>query len=283
MQPGRPSRTAAGVARRRAVHQLLDRPLVFEDPLAIPILGPQAATALRADPRHGRNGLMDRYLRAFVAARSRIAEDRLRLAVARGARQYVVLGAGLDTFAYRNPHPGLRVFEVDHPATQAWKRERLAESGIEVPESLTFVPIDFQSQTLADTLSAEGLRAGDVTFFSWLGVVPYVARERVLETLRFVATTNARGSEIVFDYGRPARSLGFVAGWAVRAVARRVAKIGEPWVTFFDPPELAAELRSAGFANVEDFGPARINSLYFPGRGDGLAVGSSGHVVAGIR
>src|SRR5271169_5540690 len=158
MQDGKFSRTAQRVAIRRAAHQLLDRPRVLDDPLALRIIGSEAAEELRSNPKE--HHAFSRAFRAFMAARSRYAEDELARAVAHGVRQYVVLGAGLDTFAYRNPHPGLRVFEVDHPATQAWKREQLLAAGIAIPFSLTFVPIDFERQTLADGLVQCGFNAG---------------------------------------------------------------------------------------------------------------------------
>ena len=156
MQEGKFSRTAQRVAIRRAAHQLLDRPRVFDDPLALRIIGREAAESLRSNQKEGH--AFSRAFRAFMAARSRYAEDELAHAFGQGVRQYVVLGAGLDTFAYRNPHAGLRVFEVDHPATQGWKREQLQAADIAITASLTFVPINFEQQTLAD-----GLRSRDST------------------------------------------------------------------------------------------------------------------------
>src|ERR1700691_5320302 len=141
MLEGKFSRTAHRVAIRRAAHQLLDQPKVLDDPLALRIIGPEAAEALRSNPKE--HHAFSRAFRAFMAARSRYAEDELARAVANGVAQYVVFGEGLDTFAYRNPHLSLRVFEVDHPATQAWKREQLSASEIPVTPSLTFMPIDF--------------------------------------------------------------------------------------------------------------------------------------------
>jgi methyltransferase (TIGR00027 family) len=144
------------VAERRAAHQLLDQPLVFEDPLAVRIIGARAEANLPEQPK---NFVAARF-RAFMAARSRFAEDELRDAVARGVRQYVILGAGLDTFAYRNPYPELRVFEVDHPSTQAWKRKRLAQVGIPVPSTMTFAPVDFTRETFDDALANAGFDEG---------------------------------------------------------------------------------------------------------------------------
>src|SRR5271169_4489280 len=171
MQVGKFSRTAQRVAIRRAAHQLLDQPRVLDDPLALRIIGSEAAEELRSNPKE--HHAFSRAFRAFMAARSRYAEDELAHVVAQGVKQYLVLGAGLDTFAYRNPHPGLRVFEVDHPATQAWKREQLQEASIPIPPSLTFVPVDFEQQTLADGLERSGFDLNASAFFSWLGVTPY--------------------------------------------------------------------------------------------------------------
>ena len=153
---GTPSGTALRVAAVRAAHRLLDDPVVFDDPLALSILGPEAEAAMRADP-YRFNDPISRGLRASLIVRSRVAEDELARAVAAGVRQYVVLGAGLDTFAYRNPFEDLRVFEIDHPATQAWKRECLDKAGIAIPDSLTFAPVDFEEGvTLAEGLAAAG-------------------------------------------------------------------------------------------------------------------------------
>ena len=155
MEHATPSRTALRVALRRAAHQLYDSPVVFPDPVAVPILGQTYAEELRRTPRR-----TDRpfsiALRAFLVARSRYAEDNLSRAVTAGVRQYVLVGAGLDTFAHRNPYPGLRVFELDHPATQLWKWDLLQRSGIPIPERLTFVPVDFESQSLSAQLQSSG-------------------------------------------------------------------------------------------------------------------------------
>src|SRR5436190_4385027 len=156
MEQGRGSRTAELIAARRAAHQLIDRPLVFTDPLAMAILPPETAARLKENPRHGNASSFAKYLRAALVVRSRFAEDELRHAVAAGVHQYVLLGAGFDTFAYRNPFSALRVFEVDHPATQAVKRARLAAAGIAVLDGTTYVPIDFATEELADALAAAG-------------------------------------------------------------------------------------------------------------------------------
>jgi methyltransferase (TIGR00027 family) len=284
MLEGRPSLTAHRVALRRAAHQLLDQPPVFEDPVALAIVGSQSAAALRADPAGAERRPGAGYLRAFMAVRSRYAEDMLAGAVERGVRQYVVLGAGLDTFAYRNPHvgQGLRVFEVDHPATQAWKRERLQEAAIPIPEGLTFAPVDFETQTLPDGLRDAGLELDTTTFFSWLGVTPYLTREAVMATLGFVATLPA-GSGIVFDYSVPRESMSWLQRAAFDRLAARVAAAGEPWQTFFEPAALQADLKQAGFSRLEDLGTAELNTRYFADRRDGLKLAGMGRLMhAGV-
>ena len=199
------------MAERRAAHQLLDKPLVFDDPLAVRIIGARAEANLPEQPK---NFVAARF-RAFMAARSRFAEDELRAAVARGVRQYVVLGAGLDTFAYRNPFPHLRVFEVDHPATQAWKRKRLAQVGIPVPSSMTFAPVDFERQTFDDGLREAGFDETAPTFFSWLGVTMYLESDIVLGIVRAIREMSATNG-VVFDYAVPRESLGFVGRLALQ-------------------------------------------------------------------
>ena len=278
MKANSPSATAERVAMRRAAHQVLDDPPVFNDPLALRIVGSAKAEALQAQTEPSERTPLSSYLRAFMAARSRFAEDQLALAVSNGTRQYVILGAGLDTFAYRSTDEAVRVFEVDHPATQAWKRQRLAEVGIAVPPHLTFAPVDFETQTLADGLRAAGFDTGLCTFFSWLGVTQYLTQEGVMATLRFIASMPA-GSAVVFDYGISPSLLQPPQRAAFDALARRVAAAGEPWRTFFDPAGLEAELRALGFGQVEDTGPDALNARYFKDRTDGLRVGSLTHLM----
>lgn len=280
MKANLPSATAQAVALRRAAHQLLDDPRVFDDPVALAILGPEDAALLAADPRRFERSPFSPYLRAFLAARSRIAEEELAAAVARGVRQYVILGAGLDTFAYRSPYPKgtLAVYEVDHPATQRLKRERLAGAGIALPAGLTFVPVDFETQALPDGLAATRCDRRAPAFFSWLGVTQYLTGELVKATLGFVGTFPA-GSQIVFDYTIEPSLMSARQKAAVDAIAGVAAATGEPWQGFFDPVRLATDLRTMGFGDVRDIGPDEINGRYFAGRADGLMVGSISRVM----
>jgi methyltransferase (TIGR00027 family) len=277
MQEGKFSRTAQRVAIRRAAHQLLDEPKVLDDPLALRIIGSEAAVALRSDPKE--HHAFSRAFRAFMAARSRFAEDELARAVEDRVTQYVILGAGLDTFAYRNPHPGLRVFEIDHPATQAWKREQLQSAGIPIPPSLTFVPVDFEHQTLANALARSGLNTNAPAFFSWLGVTPYLTREACMTTLSVIAKMPA-GSGVVFDFAIDPALLNAGQRQALDALSARVARYGEPFQLFFDPAKLQDELKTLGFHRTEFLQGAQINARYFKDRSDGLCVrGGLGHLM----
>ena len=280
----RPSRTAMRVALRRAAHQLLDSPKVLDDPIAVAIVGAEAASELAAPPA-GWRGKIAHAVRAFMVARSRFAEDELARAVARGATQYVILGAGLDTFAYRNPRPDacLRVYEVDHPATQAWKRRKLQAASIPIPSSVTYAPIDFEGQTLDEGLALVGFDPRPPTFFSWLGVTMYLSEDAIASTLEFIAST-PRGGGLVLDYAVPRSSLGWKGRIAHDAIARRVASAGEPFRTFFGPEELRDRLAGAGFGAIRDLGPEELNARYFSGRADGLQVsGDLGRLMSAER
>ena len=270
MEHGRPSQTALRVAIRRAVHQVMDRPPVLDDPIAVPLLGAGFAfDAVRE--MHP----LSRAFRAFMAMRSRWVEDRLAEAVGDGVAQYVVLGAGLDTFALRNPFASLRVLEVDFPATQEWKRAMLAERGIATPAHLTFAPVDFEKQALADGLHEAGFDETAPAFFGWLGVVPYLTGDAFRATLAFIAGLPG-GTAVAFDYAVSPKTLSPARRAVFDALAARVAAAGEPFKLFFTPEQLEGELREAGFKRVEQAGAEEMNECYFKGRADGLELPSPG-------
>jgi methyltransferase (TIGR00027 family) len=275
MHKARSSRTAFRVAVRRAAHQALDCPKVFDDPLALRIVGEEAASQIvsKGSPRER---LAERLRRAFFAVRSRYAEDQLALAVERGILQYVVLGAGLDTFAYRNPFAaqGLRVFEVDHPATQTWKRELLQSASIPIPADAVFVAVDFEKETLADRLQHAGFRSNAPAFFSWLGVVPYLTDPAFQQTLSFVAAMPPE-TGLVFDYAVDPAILTAEERAALDLLARRVASAGEPFQLFFQPEELRQRLVQVGFRHIEDLDRDQINARYFASRDDRMRVPSN--------
>jgi methyltransferase (TIGR00027 family) len=260
-----PSRTALATAYARAYHQIADRPRILTDPLAARLLGVTAdELSAFVEPTEDRpgSGASYRPRRLFFAARARFAEDRVAVAVSAGVRQVVVLGAGLDTFAYRNPHPGLRVFEVDHPATQTWKHHRLAAAGIDRPETVTFVAVDFETHTLATGLASAGFVRAEPAVFVWLGVVFYLTPDTTRVTLEYIAG-QAQPVEVIFDYLQPA---GTDADRAqLRERANRAAAAGEPWFSYFTPDDIAAQLRSLGFADVEDHSAAELVAGYLDG------------------
>jgi methyltransferase (TIGR00027 family) len=278
LQAGEPSRTARGAALQRAAHQLLESPAVLEDPLALRIFGAQAVAWLGQNLDYYRTP-SSRGMRAFLVMRSRYAEDELAHAYESGTRQYVVLGAGLDTFAYRNPHRGLRVFEVDHPDTQAWKRRRLAAQAIDAPSSLRFVSVDFEKQRLADRLQASGFRADRPAFFSWLGVTIYLTPEAVAGTLSTIARC-AAGSQVVFDFAPPPAELNAAERRRFERSARGVARSGEPWINFYSPDQFAGQLRASGYSVAQVSGSDEMNRRYFGARTDGFRLYGSGRMMS---
>jgi methyltransferase (TIGR00027 family) len=292
MEEGRPSFTALGAAMFRAAHLLLDDPpKIFEDTFALRLCGCENEAALRVQldqvaaeiarstsPDFAQIAL--RHLRASVIVRSRYVEDELDRAIKRGVSQYVILGAGLDSFAYRRSDVAkvLRIFEVDHPATQAWKRERLQDLGVASPDNLAFVPVDFEKQSLVERLQKGGYRSDAAAVFSWLGVVVYLTSDAIFGTLRTIASL-ALGTEIIFEYPLPGELLDVEAQQVLAVVGAAAAARNEPLLTFFEPARLAEEVRRLGFSEVWDFGPKEASSLYFADRTDGLRPRAALHLM----
>ncbi len=275
MKPNEPSRTALMIARQRAAHQVLDHGSILDDPFAMKILREDEKDVLQFATAHPLASIG----RLFTAARSRIAEDALSGAVERGVRQIVILGAGLDTFALRNPHGArqIRIFEVDHSATQAWKRERLADAQIALPPWLIFVPVDFERDDLGEELVAAGFQQNSPAFFTWLGVVPYLTEDAVERTLDYMSSI--QDSEVVFDYMGPPEAFSEELRQLEKARSEQLEKLGERSASRFEPAGMAAILRSHGFCAIEDISFQEIASRF--GRAvQGLAPGQAGlHVV----
>lgn len=271
MAAGQPSRSALMVAMLRAIHQVQDSPRVLDDPLALAILGQRYGEQMQQQLQHAGTGFA-RLLRAAMVVRSRLAEDTLAQAILAGVRQYVVLGAGLDTYAYRHSEPALQVYEVDHPATQDWKRMLLNEAGIALPPSLRFVPVDFERTSLAHELRQAGLCRDLPAVFSWLGVTLYLSRDAIFDTLKFVAGM-PRGSSIVFDYGVDPDLLNPTERMGVMHFAKKYAEQGEPWKSFFTPAALEQDLLRAGFSQVRNLDAAELQARYLAQRQDGLRLG----------
>jgi methyltransferase (TIGR00027 family) len=253
----------------RAAHMVLDgEPKILNDPTVLELLGPAAVEQIRMVAGHPQSGTA-RGLRAHVVLRSRFAEDRLSDAVARGVAQYVILGAGGDTFAYRQPGwaRSIRVFEVDHVATQEDKRQRLAAAGIDVPANVRYVPLDFETTSLRDGLVAGGVDLAAPTFFSWLGVTMYLTEAAIDAVLTTVAAFGP-GSEIVFTYARRERAARDPADGP--SLADIAAAMDEPWLSYFDVDELDRKLSSFGFSDVYFLTAADADVRYFANRADDL-------------
>ena len=293
-EEGKPSTTAIASAMLRAAHLLWDdSPKIFEDTLALRLSGCDSEAALRAqfdrlDAQVARSAGSNftktlRHFTGTVAVRSRYLEDELQEAIGRGLSQYVILGAGLDSFAYRRPDLAkvLRVFEVDHPATQSWKRARLQDLGIELPSNLSLVPLDFEKQSLIDSLRTSGYRTDAPGLFSWLGVTNYLTTDAIFGTLRTIADL-ALGTEIIFEYLVPKELVDEATQKIFAVMMAAGADRGEPQQSVFEPAKLAEEVRELGFAQVSDFGPDEAQARYFIGRTDGLRPATLNHYMRAL-
>jgi methyltransferase (TIGR00027 family) len=270
MRPGEPSQSMIRIAVRRAAHQLLDRPLVFEDPVAVGLVPEAFQDGVLATADEHRASLPT-LLRALFALRSRFAEDRLAEAALRGVRQYVVLGAGLDTFAWRQPAfaRNMRVFYVDHPCSLAWTTGQFRKRGLSTPPNLSFVPVDLEAQELAARLDEHGFEREASTFSSLLGVTQYLSRDAVQAIFRFAASLPAQ-SEIVLSFTPPDDELeGEELAVAIQS-ATLTKTMGEPWMTRLRPSEAFGLLTHFGFGEVLHLTPKRAQQRYFAGRNDML-------------
>jgi methyltransferase (TIGR00027 family) len=246
-----PSNTAMTAAAARAAHLIVDdSPYIFSDTMAEALLGGRAAELLGYHRGYAEHPILAA-ARAQVVCRSRYAEDRLADAVARGIRQYVVLGAGLDTFGYRSALAGrVSVFEVDHPGTQGWKRNALAAAGIAAPVGVTFVPADLGAESLTRALQLAGFDFGQPAFVSWLGVIMYLDSTAIRSTLASLAGF-AAGTELIADYMLPQHLRDEAGDFYVANVGPAAAERGEPWLTFLSPDEMTGLLAESGFGTPE--------------------------------
>lgn len=251
---GQPSDTALTAAAARAAHLIVDDdPRIFVDAMASTLLGDRADELIGFHRAHGTHIVLAG-ARAQVTCRSRYTEDRLADSVRNGVTQYVILGAGLDSFAYRSELAGqVRVFEVDHPMTQDWKRGRLAAARIAVPGTVTFVPLDFETGSLAGRLIQAGFDPSRPALVCWLGVTMYLTLDAIGETLATIGGF-APGTEIIADYMLPAGMRDAAGDTYVELVAPVAAKRGEPWLSFLTPGQMSALLEQHGFAAAEHVG-----------------------------
>jgi len=280
-------------ALMRAAHPLLDAaPWIFEDPFAAALIGLNTPAAVRAaldsleqelartaSPALARAWI--RTARLSGALRARFFEDELGVAVERGVAQYVILGAGYDSFAYRRPdlHNTLRVFELDHPATQESKQARLRELGVPIPPNVTFVSIDFETRhSIMDALQANGYRQDKAAYFCWPGVTWYLTDEAIERTLSEVACA-ASGSELALDYVVPDELLPAEEREVLRMLQIMATTRGEPGGKRFAPADLAQKLTAFGFTHILELGADAANARYCAHRTDGLRIPELLHVL----
>ena len=300
MEATTPSRTALATALMRSLHTRADPHPILHDPWGERLVPAQVREAIAERARAARNPsgnaaqepaaaeLADEWLHSNpgypnVIVRSRFAEDALHAAIARGVRQYVLVGAGFDSYALRllPEAQGLRVFEVDHPATQSLKLRRLEELGVPRPPAARFLAADLGAESLGDVLARSDFDRAAPAFFSWLGVTMYLSRAANLAALRAMAQCGAAGSELVFTYTdqqvfeaapddpRFARH---------RDMQKSVAALGEPYLSGFHPATLAAELQGVGFELLEDLADGELVRRYDPQGRNGLRAGMHGRV-----
>jgi methyltransferase (TIGR00027 family) len=299
MDEGKVSRTALMTTFFRAHHYAHASPRIVADSLAGALLTAKERETIegallkgiaqrhpeRVQPGADRAALIEHAMCdlpaiPIVLARARYAEDKLAEAMQNGVGQYVIIGAGLDTFALRRPelHEQLRVFEIDHLATQAFKRRRLSEAGIAVPPNLCFGPADLEKECIEGVLSRLSYDRTKPAFFSWLGVTMYLTGDAIMKMLRSLGGLAAAGSHLVFDYLDRSIFTPENQSHASSRVIEFVRRQGEPLISGFDPSTLGAELVPLGFRLLEDLGPADLGERYFKDRADGLRPGQFAHV-----
>ncbi|WP_052417643.1 class I SAM-dependent methyltransferase [Cellvibrio mixtus] len=284
MDNAKPSSQA--VAVWRAAHQILEQPVIFHDPIALAILGDAKSEVIDKLDLH--KDPLSSAMRFAIAVRSRFAQDEREAVLENGVNQYVILGAGLDTYAYRSKHQHEKVFEVDLPATQAMKLARLKQQGIAPTCAVTYVACDFEldrlekstmekstmeKSALEKSLLAAGFDKNKKTFFSCLGVVAYLDLAAIEQTFHFI-TRCAPGSILVFDYIVDPKNLNEIEQYVLSMMSAQLASGGEPLKSFFDPQSLAQQLSSLGFSHIEDISPDYLNNRFLAQRNDGLRVGN---------
>ena len=290
MDPVRASMTALGAAYRRAYHDAYDTPKVFEDHFAALFVSPDESTAIedgfihiltRARPQlvvqGDRTATLANAIRTdtgtpLVLGRARYNEDLLETAIRNGVTQYVIVGAGFDTFALRRPdlRDRVQVFEIDHPTTQDLKRQRLRDARLDTPVNVHYVQADFEIEGIADALVRLAYDPSQAAFFSWLGVISYLTRPAIGGTFRAIKRIAPRGSEIVFDY---LTAMAFVPerqSPALKLRFDRARAVGEPYITGFEPSELSRFLKPLGYELVEDLGQPQQTERFFRNRTDGI-------------
>jgi methyltransferase (TIGR00027 family) len=278
--------TARATAAIRAMHLLYDQPVVFNDPYALQFTSPAFRRVCRSRffPWLLRRRFISEMLQpisAQVLSRAIFSEEKLEQAVSKGISQYVIIGAGFDSFCIRRPDflSCLRIYEIDHPTTQQVKQKRLGEISDTSLNEVEFLAADLERQTVADALSGSSFSKDEKAFFSWLGTVPYLTEDAVFNVLRHLASFAARGSEIVFDYLIPThlmtREERRVLGTAMQVIERW----GEPVKSFFEPDTFPEKIAHLGYCILDNQSPAEQNKKYFFERSDNLRTHSAAYII----
>jgi methyltransferase (TIGR00027 family) len=282
MLPGQASQTLLIASIMRARHQLFDAPVILNDPVVLDLV-PEARDPSVLSELGDSNGPVAILLRSLFAMRSRFTEDRLAQAAARGIRQYVMFGAGLDTFAWRQPDfaQGMQIFAVDHPASFIQTNRIFRERGFAKPPNLVRVPVDLEQKRLGEYLAACDFDRGAASFCSALGLTQYLESEMVDDILRFVASLPP-SSEIVFTFVLPDQELDGVNLEIAHRVATKAAELGEPWKSRIRPRPMIDKLTHFGFREVFHLSPEIAQAQYFAGRSDKLAAPQFEQLISAI-
>lgn len=278
--------TADMVAAIRAMHLLHYHPAVFSDPYAIYLTSPALRRVCQIRFFQwllGRKIISNslRPISAQVLSRAKYTEGKLESGVSKGISQYVIISAGFDSFCIRRPEfsAGLQIYEIDHPATQQVKRERLMQILGSPAEGVEFLAVDLEKEKISDALSASAFCKEKRAFFSWLGTIPYLSEEAVFTVLRDLASFAERGSEIVFDYSIPIDLLAPEEREALARIMRIIARGGEGIKSFFAPDAFPEDVSRLGYHIFENVSPAELNNKYFMDRSDGLRTHSAAYII----
>ena len=276
--------TAEATAAMRAAHSLFHQPVVFNDPYALQLTSPTLRWIFQN--RFFQWLLTQKFISgslrpitAQVVSRSQYTEEKFEQAVSKGISQYVIIGAGFDSFCLRRPDfsVNLQIYEIDHPATQQIKQKRLGKILNSSLEGVEFLAVDLEKQTVPEALSDSSFLKDKRAFFSWLGTIPYLSEDAVFTVLCDLASFAAKGSEIVFDYSIPVEMWPFEERQALGRIMRLIGRRGEPIKSFFKPDAFSDEISRLGYKILENISPAEINRKYFLDRADGLVTHSAAY------
>lgn len=296
-----PSGTAFMMAFLRGFHAVYDNTKIFNDSLAYDLLPEEVReaftqhlikSAAEIAPELAKEctdtetslRLAVRTMAGPVLARARFVEERLEEAIQKGISQYIILGAGFDTFAYRRLDLAgrLQIFELDLPPTQEIKRQLLGRLNLQKPDYLHYIAVDFTKESLTSVLSESKYDPGQLSFFSWMGVTHYLPLEAVLDTLKAIESISRGGSEIVFDYYDKSAFDPDKTSNRIKYIMNITKNIGETIITGFEPSKLSMKLAPLGLRLLDNLGPEEIQQRYFKGNNEGYAASKHVHLACAV-